>query len=345
MTRAHLWIRGETRTGERRVAVTPAGVAKLRAAGFAVTVEDDPNRAIPIAEYRVAGATIVPVGAWTDAPAEAVILGLKELPDDGTPLRHTHVMFGHAFKGQADGPRLLARFRAGGGRLLDLEYLTDDKGARLAAFGYWAGYAGAAVGLMAFAEQARGAVLRRVAPFDDREALLAHLRGLGLADARVIVIGALGRVGSGACDLVDALGLPCTRWDMAETARGGPFPEIPGHEVFVNAIYARPGAPVFLAPSALDAPRALRVVADVSCDPTSPFNPVPIYDRATSFEAPVLRVAEDPPLDVMAIDNLPSLLPRESSDDFAAQLLPSLLRYPDGPEWARSAALFEEHAR
>ena len=34
-------------------------------------------------------------------------------------------------------------FRAGGGALYDLEYLTDDTGRRLAAFGYWAGYAGA----------------------------------------------------------------------------------------------------------------------------------------------------------------------------------------------------------
>ena len=54
------------------------------------------------------------------------------------------------------------------------------------------------------------------------------------------------------------------------------------------------------------------------------FNPVPVYDRATSWEAPVLRVHDDPPLEVMAIDNLPSLLPLESSEDFAAQLLPHL---------------------
>jgi hypothetical protein len=40
----------------------------------------------------------------------------------------------------------------------------------------------------------------------------------------------------------------------------------------------------------------------------------------------------------MAIDNLPSLLPRESSEDYAAQLLPSLLTLGaigDG-EWARA---------
>ena len=35
-------------------------------------------------------------------------------------------MFGHAFKGQPSGQVLLRRFRTGGGRLYDLEYLLDD---------------------------------------------------------------------------------------------------------------------------------------------------------------------------------------------------------------------------
>ncbi len=46
--------------------------------------------------------------------------------------------------------------------------------------------------------------------------------------------------------------------------------------------------------------------------------------RPTGNE-PALRVHDAPPLDVTAIDNLPSLLPVESSEDYAGQLLPSLL--------------------
>ena len=44
------------------------------------------------------------------------------------PLKHRHIMFGHAYKGQPDGQKLLSRFAAGGGTLYDLEYLTDEKG-------------------------------------------------------------------------------------------------------------------------------------------------------------------------------------------------------------------------
>ena len=77
-------------------------------------------------------------------PQDAIVFGLKELPEDGTPLRHRHIMFGHAYKGQPAGRVLLDRFVAGGGTLYDLEYLVDANGRRVAAFGYWAGFAGAA---------------------------------------------------------------------------------------------------------------------------------------------------------------------------------------------------------
>jgi saccharopine dehydrogenase (NAD+, L-lysine-forming) len=159
------------------------------------------------------------------------------------------------------------------------------------------------------------------------------------------VIGALGRVGTGAADLCEALGVAVTKWDMAETASGGPFPEGLAHEIFLNCILARPGCPVFVPKSALTAPRALRVIGDIACDPTSEFSPIKVYDRATDWAQPALRVAENPGLDVTAIDNLPSLLPVESSEDFAALLLPSLLTLQNlnAGVWGRAKTLFDAH--
>jgi len=353
----HLWVRAESRANEERVGLTPEGAAALIAQGFRVTVEESAARAVPLAGYRDAGCEIAAEGSWPGAPGAAIVFGLKELPDDGTPLRHRHVMFGHAYKGQPDGPRLLRRFRDGDGALYDLEYLVDESGRRVAAFGYWAGYAGAAVGLKVWAAQQAGDLPgpARVGTYAGRDALLDDLRGdlaaalsNGARKPRVIVIGALGRVGSGASDLAEALGLAVTRWDMAETAHGEPFPEILDHEIFVNCILARPGVPVFVPRAAVDAPRRLTVIADVSCDPGSDYNPIPVYDHATSFDAPVIRVTQGPPpLDVTAIDNLPSMLPVESSQDYAAQLLPSLatLDRIDAGVWARAKAEFDRHSK
>lgn len=342
----HLWLRAEERDNEARTPLTPEGVARLRETGIRVTVEDSPARVVPTRDYRAAGAGIAASGSWRAAPPETIVLGLKELRDDDTPLVHRHVMFGHAFKGQRAGRRLLDRFAAGGGALYDLEYLTDADGHRIAAFGYWAGFAGAAVSLIAWAAQAEDGICGPVGTFPDAD----RLRGT-VADAMaslprrpsVLVIGAKGRVGTGASDFCTGAGLEVTRWDKEETAGGGPFPEVLAHDVFLNCILATPGVPVFVPADAVHGPRRLGVIGDIACDPASDFSPVKVYDAPTDWARPVRRVHDNPPLDVMAIDNLPALLPRESSADFAGQLLPELLELDrlEGGAWARARAAFD----
>lgn len=347
MSAPHLWVRAEQRANETRVGLTPKGATSLIAAGFDVTVEASPDRVIATQSYADAGCTIAPTHSWPQAPTDAIIFGLKELPEDGSALPHRHIMFGHAFKGQHSGQHRLKLFADGGGTLLDLEYLTAENGRRVAAFGYWAGFAGAAVALKCWAAQSQGGIAGAIKPYPNAQALQDELSS-ELSSATLptaLIIGALGRVGTGASDLCKAVGVTVTGWDMAETAQGGPFPEILDHSVFLNCILAGPDTPVFVPKSALDQPRALRVIGDIACDPDSDYNPVPVYSQATSWEAPALRVHCSPPLDVTAIDNLPSMLPLESSQDFAGQLLPHLLALSDDTSgvWARAQQTYATH--
>ena len=343
----HLWVRAESRDNERRVGLTPEGAARLIAAGYRVTVEESRQRIIPIKGYAEAGCEIAPEFSWVDAPADAIVFGLKELPDDGSPLRHTHIMFGHAYKGQPAGRILLDRFKAGGGTLLDLEYLLDQQGRRVAAFGYWAGYAGAAVALHCWTAQQSSALAGPVTAYPSASHLLMDLQqalvATGTQRPTALIIGALGRVGTGAADLCAAMGVATTKWDMAETASGGPFPQVLSHDIFLNCILARPGTPVFVPASAKTAARQLSVIGDIACDPDSDFSPIKVYDRTTTWEEPALRVADRPVLDVTAIDNLPSMLPAESSEDFASQLLPHLmtLHHADAAVWSGARVWFE----
>jgi saccharopine dehydrogenase (NAD+, L-lysine-forming) len=343
----HLWVRAEQRPNEERVGLTPEGAAALVRAGITVTVEESSVRAIGIDGYKAAGCTIAPENMWPSAPADAIIFGLKELPEDGTPLTHRHIMFGHAYKGQPAGQILLKRFKAGGGTLYDLEYLVDETGRRVAAFGYWAGFAGAAISLKCWAAQQKGGICGPVSKYPSRQALLDALQAElpAAGRPRAIIIGALGRVGTGAADLCTAMNVAVTRWDMAETASGGPFPEVLQHEIFLNCILARPGCPVFVPESAKQAERQLTVIGDIACDPTSDFSPIKVYSQATDWELPALRVWDAPPLDVMAIDNLPSLLPVESSEDYAKQLLASLLTldHLEAGVWGRAFTEFTRH--
>ena len=111
----------------------------------------------------------------------------------------------------------------------DLEFLQDEKGRRVAAFGYHAGYAGAALALLNWAKQVlEGEPLGEVDYFPDEASLVKVVRGAveqarqknGGEPPRVLIIGALGRCGSGAVDLCQAVGLPSSsilKWDLEET--------------------------------------------------------------------------------------------------------------------------------
>ena len=55
--------------------------------------------------------------------------------------------------------------------------------------------------------------------------------------------------------------------------------------------------------------------------------------------------AGNPPLSVISIDHLPTLLPREASEQFSGDLLPSLLEFPSretAPVWVGAEKLFKE---
>ncbi len=82
----HLWVRAEQRPNEDRAGLTPEGAKALIDKGIRVTVEESSVRAIPLQGYVDAGCTVAAEHSWPSAPADAIIFGLKELPEDGTPL-------------------------------------------------------------------------------------------------------------------------------------------------------------------------------------------------------------------------------------------------------------------
>jgi saccharopine dehydrogenase (NAD+, L-lysine-forming) len=60
-------------------------------------------------------------------------LQFRPLTNSKVPLEHTHVQFAHCYKNQGGWEKVLSRFPRGGGTLLDLEFLADDRGRRVAA--------------------------------------------------------------------------------------------------------------------------------------------------------------------------------------------------------------------
>lgn len=380
----HFWMRGETKPYERRTPLAPKDAKMLIEAGHSVTVERWPDRCFPDAEYEAAGCTLAKYRQWecdgdNGAPADVVLLGLKELPGSGgdpigevckqTPLRHKHITFAHCFKNQDGWCDVLKRFKDGDGGLYDLEFLADEKGRRKVAFGRSAGFCGMGLGILAWAHQQSGknagplpsTVLPDGHFFPSRDSFVTACK-TAIASAgrapKVMIMGALGRCGNGALEMATLSGAAdgIVRWDIMDPVsadklkQGGPFEEILGVDIFINCIYLDPTtkAPPFFTTACLQKSRKLGVMVDVSCDPNNPANPVPVYKECTSFDRPVIRVLEgDKPFDVVAIDHLPSLVPCESSSEFSAGLSPMLADFVMDKEgvWKRAYDVFEEKCR
>jgi saccharopine dehydrogenase (NAD+, L-lysine-forming) len=359
MQKAHIWLRAETKPHEQRTALSPKGAKALIEAGFKVTVECSSQNIFNQELYRQIDAELVAEGSWVDAPKEAIILGLKELPEDEFPLIHQHIYFAHAYKEQAGWQTLLSRFTRGGGELFDLEYLVDEQQRRIAAFGYWAGFSGAALSVLAWANQQLSIdpPLADISSYQDKQQLLVDLeQALNMVEVHshsdrkpktkptILVIGAKGRSGKGAVDLAKALSLDVLEWDLAETKKGGPFVEITQADIFINCVLINQDLPPFITSELLSKPdRKLSVIVDVSCDPYGSYNPLPIYQQCTTFKTPCLRIDHTQVLDLIAIDHLPSLLPKESSEDYGEQLLTHLLTLDDKSQgvWPNALALFK----
>ena len=372
-----LWLRCETKPAEHRSALTPTTAKKLIDAGFDITVERDPQRIFDDNEFEAVGRHMVNYHSWVLAPRTMPILGLKELDAPGPDLTHTHIQFAHCYKHQEGWVDVLGRFKRGGGKLYDLEFLEDENGRRVAAFGWHAGFAGAALGLLSLAEQLQGRRLGPQAAYPNEDELLKRTRAAvevirqHRQDKRVtaLVIGALGRCGRGAIDCLVKSGVQLddvARWDLQETsAKSGPYQEIVDSDLFINCIYLSKKIPPFVDAALLQqagSNRRLGTIVDVSCDTTNPHNPIPIYSVNTTFERPTVGVPGVDGLEVISIDHLPTLLPRESSEAFSHDLLPSLLQLPyiqndehaldalqkehaegQGAVWARAEKLFQHH--
>lgn len=350
-TKAHIWLRDEDRATERRTALTPKNAKILIDNGFELTVETSEKRAFANEDYAAAGAKMAESRSWVDAPKETVILGLKELAETPTQLPHRMIHFAHIYKDQTGWEDEMARFTNGGGLLYDIEFLIGEDGRRVAAFGYWAGWMGAALGAHRLLERRIGQniISAGVSPFESQQQILDKLKELAAAGdgplPKAIVVGAKGRSGTGASECLEAIGMEVTKWDIEET-RILDRKALLSHDLMVNCVLMfGPGLLLANQTHLRDAECQMKVISDVSCDPFSDFNPLPIYQEPTSWDKPVIEIAkngQNEAVEVTSIDNLPSLLPAQAAEEFSDQFIASLLRFPEGIEWQNAAEKFNQ---
>lgn len=161
------------------------------------------------------------------------------------------------------------RFTSGGGELLDLEFLFNDNGRRVAAFGHSAGFAGMAVGLLVWIHRQLNGdkIFPKLSPFKSKELLISHIKSElekvpGKKKPSILVLGALGRCGRGSVELATSVGLEPIQWDLNETKKGGPFPELLQVDILVNDIYLMGKIPPFIDVESLE--KSTKVIQNLS---------------------------------------------------------------------------------
>lgn len=331
-----------------------------------LVVQPSEVRSFTDAEYRAAG---IPLA--TDLRDCDILIGVKEVPADQLIPDKTYLFFSHTVKKQAHNRHLLQAILEKNIRLVDYEKLTDERGDRLIAFGFYAGLVGAHNALWTYGHRTGLFELPRMHQCHDYAEVKTMYANLQLPPLRIVLTGG-GRVASGAVRNLHDMGMHLVSpYDFLHKTfdrpvftqlhaqdyvqhRDGPRIFEKAHfyahgeeyvstfapythcaDIFINGIFYDPKAPRFFEIGDIAGPDfRIQVVADVSCD-IMPGSSVPVTIRPSKIADPVYGVNRqtgqecapyDPAgVDVMAIDNLPSELPRDASEFFGKQLIDNIL--------------------
>ena len=214
----------------------------------------------------------------------------------------SYFFFSHTIKEQPYNRKLLKAILAKNISLMDYEVLTNEKGQRVIAFGYFAGMVGAYNGMMVYGKRTGEFDLKRMFQCHDYAAAKEQFKSLDLPPIKIVITGT-GRVSSGSVQVLKDMGIrqispydflnkeydeavftqaDCI--DYATRKDGNEFdlqhfftkpalyksifaPYTKMADLMINGIYWDSKAPAFFTTTEIkSAEFKIKVIADVTCD-------------------------------------------------------------------------------
>lgn len=196
-------IRERKNPPDRRVVLSPEACQNVLShfPKAEILVESSPIRVFSDDEYRKKGVEVV-----ENMDSCEVLLGVKEVPIDALIPDKKYFFFSHTIKKQPYNRKLLRAILEKNIELYDHEVITNPKGQRLVAFGRYAGIVGAYNGFRAFGLKHGLFQLPKAETLTDQQALIVELKKIQLPNIKILLTGR-GRVGMGAKEMLDAMGL------------------------------------------------------------------------------------------------------------------------------------------
>jgi len=313
-----LVIRSELNPFEARTPIIPDDIPALLPL-YNIKVESSTSRCYSDTAYVKVGATVVDAGYWKNTK-HSYVIGLKEIEYAATPTQ-TLLHFAHCYKGQEGSKEALALLK--GCTFIDYEYMVDRDRKRVISFCAQSGKIGCYLALMAYHFRQHNLCDLPAFKEDQYQSILSTMSPL----PRVLLIG-YGTAGKRAKEILDQFHIPATIWTSTS------IPDrsvILDHDILIHAIRLPDDPSIhidpFLTKSDLSAPHKLSIICDITCDMGNPRNTLPLYSAYTTKNKPARRIENS--IDLIAINNLPSLEPRVSSQQFSSILRTYLpeLRY------------------
>jgi saccharopine dehydrogenase (NAD+, L-lysine-forming) len=305
----YIFIRKETYENEFRTPIIPKDVTSLIKNNFTVFIESSKIRCYCDEEYIKYGATIV-YNDWTNYN-DHLIIGIKELEKIDLLNNHTHIYFSHSYKKQINSQYILQKFKESNSILYDLEYFILNN-ERLIAFGFYAGIVGCALGIIQYFSK-----IEKIKYWLSINDLINSVQKTNFNPIKIALIG-YGKCGKGVQYLLNKLELSCDIFNKNSIKNN-----LENYDIIFNCINLTEDIGKWFDYNTNFYKKI--VIVDISCDYTSDFNPIKIYNKKTTWNEPVFYYNEL--VHIIAIDNLPSLLPFESSSEFSEKLINILENY------------------
>ena len=189
---------------DERVALTPLQCREFieRWPEVELVVQESEVRRISAEEYTEAGVSVV-----KDVSDCDVLIGVKEVNIEDLIAGKTYLFFSHTYKKQPYNAALLAAILEKKVSLIDYEMLKKPDGNRIIGFGRWAGIVGAYNGLRAWGLREKTFNLPRAIDGKDLDEMISQAKAGNVSKSLKIVLTGYGRVGRGAAELLDSVGI------------------------------------------------------------------------------------------------------------------------------------------
>ncbi|MFN3916306.1 MAG: NAD(P)-dependent oxidoreductase [Flavobacteriales bacterium] len=189
---------------DKRVPLTPSQCKKIMGSYNQVKIyaQTSAIRCFSDDLYRGNGVEVVNSLEHCD-----VIMGVKEVPVDYLIDGKTFFFFSHTIKKQPYNRNLLREILKKNITLIDYEVITDKRNIRLIGFGRYAGIVGCYNGFLGYGIKTSSYNLKPANQCFDRKELEGVLKKISLPKNFKMVLTGKGRVGKGALEIINAIGI------------------------------------------------------------------------------------------------------------------------------------------